>query len=60
MTDERERTYHCVVGHSIRPERLEDETAIWILDAGARVRVCLEHGTPIAVTVAPAEVARTT
>ena len=55
MKEPRDITYHCVVGHRIEGERLEVETAIWTLDRGAEVRVCREHGAPVAITVEPAE-----
>jgi len=44
-------TYRCVVGHEIPFERIEELTQIASLDEGASVRLCREHGAPIAVTV---------
>jgi hypothetical protein len=52
-TEERETTYHCVVGHEIPAAELEARTHLWSLDGGAEVRVCAEHGTPIAITQRP-------
>jgi hypothetical protein len=50
---ERETTYHCVVGHEIPAAEVDIRTEVWRLDAGADVRVCLEHGAPIAITQQP-------
>jgi hypothetical protein len=41
--------YRCVVGHDIPAVDLESLTAIRSLDEGAEVRVCVEHGAPIAM-----------
>jgi hypothetical protein len=57
-TSERRTTYQCVVGHEIAAEDLDARTEILTLDHGARVRVCLEHGAPIAITERPAAVSR--
>lgn len=43
-------TYRCVVGHEIPPADLDRLTDLVMLDAGARVRICREHGAPIAET----------
>lgn len=50
---ERETTYHCVVGHEIPSAELETRTELWVLDGGAEVRVCAEHGAPVALTRQP-------
>jgi hypothetical protein len=42
--------YWCVVGHEIAQEQLDVETEVRTLDQGAEVRICVEHGAPIAVT----------
>lgn len=52
-TSERRTTYECVVGHEIAASELDSRTEIQTLDGGARVRVCVEHGAPIAMTEAP-------
>jgi hypothetical protein len=49
--NKRAERYWCVVGHEISRERLDVETEIRTLDQGAEVRVCVEHGAPIAVTM---------
>jgi hypothetical protein len=53
MTDKvsTDLTYRCVVGHEIPSDLLEELTEVASLDAGASVRLCREHGAPIAVTV---------
>ena len=54
MVDEASKkteTFWCVAGHEVSEERLDAETEVQVLDQGARVRVCLEHGAPIAVTI---------
>ena len=55
VSDKRGRrtTYECVVGHEIPQQDLETRTAVRSLDEGAKVQVCLEHGAPIAIRVAP-------
>ena len=45
--------YTCVVGHVIPAELLETATEVQVLDRGAEVRLCREHGTPIAVRRSP-------
>lgn len=49
--DATDRTYRCVVGHEIPSERIEELTEVASLDAGASVRLCREHGAPIAVSI---------
>ena len=49
--EERHRLYTCTVGHAIDSARLNEDTEIVVLDAGARVRVCREHGAPVAETL---------
>lgn len=53
MTEGREsRTaYHCVTGHEIPRQDLDSLTEVRSLDEGALVRICREHGSPIAITV---------
>lgn len=46
-------TYTCVVGHEISSGEIEHMTHVESLDGGARVRLCNEHGAPIAETVEP-------
>jgi hypothetical protein len=46
-----EPTYACLVGHDIPVDELDQYTEVVILDGGARVRICREHGAPIAVSV---------
>jgi hypothetical protein len=41
--------YRCVTGHPIPAAELSALTEVWTLDEGAEVRVCREHGAPIAV-----------
>jgi hypothetical protein len=41
--------YRCLAGHDITANELDQSTELQILDAGARVRLCREHGAPIAV-----------
>ncbi len=53
---ERDTTYHCVVGHEIPSSELDAASEVWTLDEGARVRICIEHGAPIAMTQAPVHV----
>jgi hypothetical protein len=52
VTEAGEKTerYRCVAGHEVSQERLDVETEVRTLDQGAEVRVCVEHGAPIAVT----------
>lgn len=47
-TIQRMVTYMCVTGHCIPPRELEVLTEEVELDNGARVRICKEHGAPIA------------
>lgn len=42
--------YACVAGHPISPDHLDLDTEIVLMDAGATVRICREHGCPIAIT----------
>lgn len=51
--DEVARTplFQCSVGHEIDPDRLEAETDVVRMDRGAQVRICKEHGAPIAVVL---------
>lgn len=44
-------SYRCVTGHEIPPETLLVSTEVVSLDKGAVVRLCREHGTPIAIRV---------
>ena len=55
MSEPRERrsVYTCLVGHAIPPDQLEILTELCVLDCGATVRQCREHGTPIALTSFP-------
>jgi hypothetical protein len=46
-------TYRCVVGHEIPGPELDELTEVRSLDQGAVVRLCREHGAPIAIIVAP-------
>lgn len=48
-----ETTYTCVAGHEIPGADLQALTQIETLDAGAEVRLCREHGAPIAETIVP-------
>lgn len=45
--------YSCVVGHSVLRDALDQETEVRSLDAGAEVRICREHGAPIAESACP-------
>lgn len=49
-------TYQCVVGHEIPDAELDSLTEVRSLDQRAVVRLCREHGAPVAVTVAPPRV----
>lgn len=51
MRDDVEVTYRCVVGHVIAAGQLDALTETVSLDGGASVRVCRDHGAPIAMTV---------
>lgn len=48
-----ETTYWCVVGHRVLPQELERVTEEVVLDGAARVRICREHGAPIALRRGP-------
>ena len=48
-TNEARDRYWCVVGHEIRKDRLHVETEVQVLDQGAEICVCVEHGAPIAL-----------
>lgn len=50
----RELSYRCVVGHEIVPGELDRLTVVTSLDGGAEVRICREHGAPIALRSRPA------
>jgi hypothetical protein len=51
MDDERSRLfYRCLAGHEIDADRLEEGSEIVEMDAGARVRICREHGCPVAIS----------
>ena len=52
-SEPRELSYHCVVGHDIVTGELDRLTIVTSLDEGAEVRICREHGAPIAVRSAP-------
>ncbi len=45
--------YWCVAGHDIVASELENETETVMMDRGARVRICREHGAPIAWKESP-------
>lgn len=45
--------YRCVTGHEIPPEAVAECTEVVSLDEGAVVRLCREHGAPIAIHVSP-------
>jgi hypothetical protein len=45
----REVSYWCTTGHPIPSEALGSDTEIVSLDRGAEVRICREHGAPIAL-----------
>ena len=47
----RQTRYACVVGHEIPTDELQSLTEVWSLDTGAEVRVCREHGAPVAISV---------
>jgi hypothetical protein len=49
----RTTTYTCLVGHPIAADQLETLTELRVLDQGATVRQCREHGAPIALTTVP-------
>ena len=55
MSEARERhtVYTCLVGHPISADQLEILTETCVLDRGATLRQCREHGTPIALTSFP-------
>jgi hypothetical protein len=53
ISNPREVTYRCVVGHAVPASELDRLTAVTRLDGGAEVRLCREHGTPIAMTSRP-------
>lgn len=46
-------TYQCLTGHVIGPKDLDEETRVELMDGRAEVRICVEHGAPIAVTCTP-------
>jgi hypothetical protein len=46
-------SYYCVAGHVIGPKDLSAATEICLMDGGARVRICREHGTAIAGRIDP-------
>lgn len=50
---ERDKRFRCVTGHEIDESDLEACTELEVLDGGAEVRLCREHGAPIAVQIAP-------
>lgn len=45
-----EKRYRCLTGHEIDAVALEEETEVVTLDDGAKLRLCREHGAPIAIT----------
>jgi hypothetical protein len=45
--------YRCVTGHPIAAGELDEDTTVESLDTGAVVRICREHGAPIAIRIAP-------
>jgi hypothetical protein len=47
--------YCCVVGHQIPADQLDEATEVRVLDRGAKVRLCIEHGAPIAMTREPGD-----
>ena len=49
----RDITYRCVVGHAVPATALDERTEVVRLDDGAEVRICREHGAPIAMTSRP-------
>lgn len=46
-------TYRCLTGHVIEPEDLDTGARVELMDGRAEVRICVEHGAPIAVTRTP-------
>lgn len=46
-------TYRCTTGHDIPAAALEVDTVVVDMDGGALVRICGEHGSPIAQTCIP-------
>jgi hypothetical protein len=45
--------YTCPTGHDIEAEAVRDLTEVCTLDGGAVVRLCREHGVPVALTIFP-------
>ncbi|GAC1473237.1 MAG: hypothetical protein PVSMB7_26950 [Chloroflexota bacterium] len=45
-----ELSYTCATGHIIARDDLERRTEVQSLDRGALVRVCREHGAPVAIS----------
>lgn len=54
-SEARKLSYRCVVGHDISPGKLDRLTVVTNLDEGAEVRICREHGAPIALRSSPLE-----
>lgn len=45
--------YTCPTGHDIEADAVTGLTEVCTLDAGAVVRLCREHGVPVALTIFP-------
>jgi len=45
--------YRCISGHEISSSKLDEESEMVVLDAGAKVRICREHGCPVAISRPP-------
>lgn len=43
-------SFACTVGHAVDGDKLDELTVVQTLDTGAEVRLCREHGAPIAMT----------
>ncbi len=52
-SESRATHFRCLTGHAIDAAELDRATEVVKLDQGAEVRICREHGAPVAQSIPP-------